>query len=267
MQFDLTVITPVLNDETYIARTIESVLSQKGVRVEYIVVDGMSTDRTGEIIEQYLEYGIKYISEPGTGLYVAINKGIKAATSDRIVVLNSGDYYNSDHSLELLLECSRRENDSKIIYGKMLTQNEDGSDPDLRSLARVGKALLLKGCDIPHPTTLIPRQIYEKHGLYDCTYCIMSDYDLLLRMHRSGVLFKGINETIVIFQRGGLSSNFFKNLPESYLIRKNNGIPPVVNLLFTFRSVLISLISELLIKTKQNYVRALLLKCRRYLDL
>jgi glycosyltransferase involved in cell wall biosynthesis len=267
MTYEVTVITPVRNDAKHIEGTISSVLSQNGVNVEYIVVDGASTDGTLLIVARFERFGVRLTSEPDKGLYDAINKGIRLATTGRIVVLNSGDYYASEHALRLLVERSIVENDKKIVYGRMLVQNEDGSGSELVTLPDQNGAFMLRGCDVPHPTTLVPREVYRHHGGYRQSFRVMGDYDLLLRLHMAGVGFSGVDETLVVFQRGGLSSVFWQNVPESFRARLENGVSLPVNLLFTLRSMLYYVVRSALRALGLGAAVDLLTRVRRRLKL
>jgi glycosyltransferase involved in cell wall biosynthesis len=247
MNFDLTVITPVYNSVDFIERTIESVLSQLNVNVEYIIIDGGSSDGTVDIISRYNKQVNLFISEKDNGLYDAINKGIKYASSNRIVVLNSGDYYIDQLSLSKLVYTSIENADKCIVFGLMRVQDEDGSNPVIYGDISQGKFFFYRGCDVPHPTTLVPKKLYDLFGLYSLDYNIMSDYDLLLRMHMHNVNFINTNSLIIVFQRGGISSTFLKCLPESHRIRKQNKIPIILNYCFTFRSLLFYMIHQILL--------------------
>lgn len=265
--FDISVITPVFNNIGFIERTIQSVLNQKGVKVQYIIVDGKSTDGTDRIVIKYENKIDVFVSEPDCGLYHAINKGLQYAKSGKIMILNSGDYYQDDFTLKTMVDCFVAEGGEKIIYGKMLVQNEDGTEPDLIELYRGKRKFMLRGCDVPHPTTLIPKKVYDLFGDYSLDFHIMADYDLLLRMHTKGVEFRGIDKTIVIFQRGGISSRFLKCLPQSYLVRKKNKVRLVTNLAFTLRSLLFFFINEMISISGFEKLKKNLRRFRRMLRL
>ena len=167
MHVKFSIITVCYNSERTIRRTIESVLNQTYENIEYIIVDGGSTDSTLEIIAEY-ETGIsKLISEPDDGLYHAMNKGIAISTGTWIHILNSDDYYADEKSVSkavMLLDSN------KTNYFWMLRETIDGT----RFLQRwkFNRIMLFLSAYLPHPALIVAREQYEAVGTYDLDYQI-----------------------------------------------------------------------------------------------
>lgn len=238
-QFTISVITPVFNAENTLQRTIDSIKMQKDVIVEYIIIDGLSSDNTISIVRKNKEFINTFVSEKDEGLYDAINKGIKLSTSDLIMVLNADDYYKNEFVLSKYLKEYNKYGEAVYFSYMQIGEDSDANMFTYRAKNFKKKLFMYKGCDIPHPTTMIPKHTYEKLGLYNSSFKILGDYDLLLRYQLSGkIKFIEIDFISVVFQRGGLSSSFFKNLLEAHKVRKNNRILFPTNLFFSMRSLI-----------------------------
>ena len=197
----LTVITVSFNSEKTIARTIKSVLSQTFDDYEYIIIDGGSTDSTVDIIKSFEEsfYGkLRYLSEPDDGIYYAMNKGLDLASGQYIGIINSDDWYEENIFENINKHIDR---ESADVYFGSLNVWDHGemvrvycnfpSTIDQESLA--------------HPSTFISKETYEKYGNYEKGYKSAADYELFVRLLRSGCSFKYVNLTIANFSRGGIS--------------------------------------------------------------
>lgn len=199
----VSIITPCFNSAKTIRRTIESVLNQTYPNIEYIIIDGGSTDGTLSIIEEYsaLFHGrLRYISERDRGIYDAMNKGIKMSTGCLIGILNSDDYY--EH--ETVARCIGRyiQGGDQVIYGYMRVLNRDRT---IKICKDSHKAL----CQymIPHPTCFVSRTVYKKYGLFLKAFKVTADYEFMLRVYNKGVEFIQIPEILTNFRIGGASSN------------------------------------------------------------
>ena len=198
----VSIITVCLNSEKYIEKTIKSVLEQTYRNIEYIIVDGMSTDNTLNIVEQYKPlFGerLKIISEKDNGLYDAMNKGIKYATGELIGIINSDDWYELD-AVENVIKIYK-ENKNSVIYGVMLyRRNEKISKIQITDYKELGNMM------INHPTVFIPKKIYDKVGEFNTKFKLASDYELMLRMLNENISFRHISKIIANFREGGLST-------------------------------------------------------------
>lgn len=204
----VSIITPAFNSALTIRDTISSVLAQTYPNIEYIVVDGLSTDQTLLILNEYKERISLIISEPDKGLYDAMNKGIQASTGDIIGILNSDDFFTSNKVIETIVRHFEKE-DIDAIYGDV-----HFVDPsDLRKCVRYYSSAIFKpflfrfGFMPAHPSFYVKRQCYEKFGVYALDYRIAADFDLLLRflyMHK--ITSRYIKHDIVTMRTGGIST-------------------------------------------------------------
>ncbi|AQR96993.1 glycosyltransferase family 2 protein [Clostridium saccharoperbutylacetonicum] len=198
----VSIITICLNSEKYIEQTIQSVLTQTYKDIEYIIIDGMSTDSTLDIIEKYkplFKERLKVISEKDSGIYNAMNKGIKYSTGEVIGIINSDDWYEED-AVENVVEMYDSKDES-IIYGTMVNRINN-------EISRIGIANYkeLHNCMIGHPTVFVPRSIYDKFGFFDENFRIAADYELMLKFYSNKVNFKFVNKVIANFREGGIST-------------------------------------------------------------
>lgn len=193
----VSIITVCKNSEATIRQTIESVLHQTYRKIEYILVDGQSTDRTLEIIRECQDISegrIQYISEKDDGIYEAMNKGISRASGDIIGIINSDDWYEPD-AVERVVNCFE-ETDAEAVYGEIWLLDKRG-ERDYHTW---------KSLFPPHPSTFIRREIYQKYGMFDLQYQIASDRDLLLRFMAAGIHFEHIDAILANFRRTGISN-------------------------------------------------------------
>lgn len=200
----ISIITPVLNGEKTLKKTIDSVLDQNFQNLEYIIVDGLSTDKTHKIIESYKERITKKIIEKDSGIYDAMNKGIKEAKGDLIGIINADDYYNNNAFNLVLKTYNLSSKENVVIHGDMhneYNQFKVLSKGDLSDHAfRTGKF------KINHPATFVSRSLYEKIGYFDINYHTGSDREFLLRAFKNNAKFLKIDYSLATFRLGGFTS-------------------------------------------------------------
>ena len=198
------IITVCFNSEKTIERTIISVLSQSYQDFEYIIVDGASTDGTLSIIKNYIKKypdKIKLISEKDSGIYDAMNKGIRSASGDLIGIVNSDDYYEVD-ALENISKAYDGEK-YEVVYG-MLRTIKDGKEVSVY----IKNHQWLEKDMITHPTCFITRDTYTDFGVYSLEYRYSADYEFMLRMNRNRkVIFRPVYKIISNFSLDGASSS------------------------------------------------------------
>lgn len=199
----ITIITVSYNSGQTIEKAILSVINQDYKDIEYIIVDGGSTDGTVDIIKKYENYIYKWISEPDQGIYDAMNKGIAMATGDVIAFLNSDDWYMED----TLAYVSKRFQDKKIMIlagegyvwqGEIrggVSQNTLNNDSDIR---------FKMTCF--HPSTFARKEVFEKIGGFDTNYKIAADYAWMLKAYDSGIVPARISKCLSNFEVGGASN-------------------------------------------------------------
>lgn len=206
----ISIITVVWNNDKTIKKAIESVLNQSYKEIEYIIVDGQSSDKTVNIINSYGEKISKFISEPDNGLYDAMNKGITLATGDVIGILNSDDFYENNSIIQNIIdEFQSRKVD--IIYGDVVYVNPDNLEKIVRyyDSSKFNPLKFAYGWMPAHPSVFVKRHIYEKYGLFRTDLKIASDFDILARLiYVNNVSYGYINKVVVRMRTGGISSSF-----------------------------------------------------------
>lgn len=199
----VSIVTVCRNSEKTIQKTIQSVKNQSYSNIEYIIVDGKSTDNTVEIIkaaEPEFEGRMRWISEPDGGIYDAMNKGIGMATGDLVGIINSDDFYEVNAVSDIV--SSMTEDKYQILYGFMRTL-KDGKE---RSIEFYSHEFLENGM-ICHPTCFVTKKLYDDYGAFDLKYISVADYDFLLRMKRTQeVVFVPVYKLIANFTAGGMCS-------------------------------------------------------------
>jgi len=194
----ISIITVSFNEEKTIERTIKSVLSQKTELVEYIVIDGASTDRTMSIIQRYKDSIDKIISEPDSGIYNAMNKGIKLAIGKYIAFLNANDWYEDNALSTIIKEMQSFEYD--VYHGLIRIWNEN-----IKYQIR-GATVDMMPNEMPaHPSCFIKRDLYLKY-LFDEQYKSAADYDFMFKIYKDNT-FCFIEKIIANFGLGGISSS------------------------------------------------------------
>ncbi len=240
---NISIITVSYNAAPTIRQTIESVLGQDYPHIEYIVVDGNSTDGTQDLVRSYGSRIATFVSEPDKGLYDAMNKGLALASGDVVGILNADDLYAH----------------SRVISNVMATFADTGADglfadlvyftseqPDKITRFYPGKGFepgkMLSGNMPPHPTFFVKRSFYKAHGGFDNSYRICADFELMVRFfHRAKGTFAYLPEVIVRMRSGGsstrgLSSTFTINREMLRACRSNGlntSLPRIYSKYFT----------------------------------
>ncbi|WP_353427870.1 glycosyltransferase [Polynucleobacter sp. MWH-UH19D] len=224
----ISVITASYNNCGTIQQTLDSVLSQTYPIVEYIVIDGGSTDGTLKILDLYKSKLDVYISEPDGGIYDALNKGILHSTGDIVGFLHADDLFESDDVLDKIANVF---NVSKVeaVYGDLVYVRKNDTSKIVRywKSCEFNEIFLHKGWMPPHPTLYIRRSVYKRLGTFDTSYLIAADYDLVLRFFGKGKLFSShIPEVLVRMRHGGISNKSVKtiikkSLEDLSILRRN----------------------------------------------
>lgn len=202
-EIKVSIITVSLNSVHTIEQTILSVLDQSYQNIEYIIIDGKSTDGTCNIIKKYEDVLFYYVSEPDKGIYDAMNKGLRRATGDIIGLINSDDWYEADAVSKVVNHFTSGK--AELVHGKMCFIDEKGNCTC--SKEKMLSHLWYMAGIVLHPTVFVKRSVYEKYGVFNTDYRIAADYDLLLRFYAKGVRFEYIDEIISNFRTGGISSD------------------------------------------------------------
>ncbi|HRC81396.1 MAG TPA: glycosyltransferase family 2 protein [Sedimentibacter sp.] len=227
----VSLITVSYNSEKTIADTIESILRQTYENIEYIIIDGLSSDNTVKIAKSYEPlfrdkgYVFKIVSEKDKGIYDAMNKGIKLSTGQIVGILNSDDFYTNEFVIEKVVNKMISEN-ADCLYADLLYVDEINTEKVVRKW-KANRGDFRLGWNPPHPTTFITKETYNKFGLYKINYKISSDYDLLFRIiHKGKVNTSYLEEYIVKMRIGGRSTSGIKSnitsVKEIYAVLKEN---------------------------------------------
>ena len=180
----LSIITINWNNATGLEKTLQSVASQTFKEFEYVIVDGASTDGSVEVIRKYESQfaHLKWVSEPDTGIYNAMNKGIRMASGEYIQILNSADCLASEDVMKSMLDALEKAGSPSILYGNMIKCFPDGRRLVDKSFA--GQEITMLGMyagTLNHDPTYIRRDLFEKYGYYDESLKIVSDWKWYLQ--------------------------------------------------------------------------------------
>ncbi|MFC6978700.1 glycosyltransferase family 2 protein [Microbulbifer taiwanensis] len=178
----VSVITVVYNGERYLEQTIQSVINQTYENIEYIIIDGGSTDNTLDIVSRYLDYISYFISEPDNGLYDAMNKGIRIASGDLIGMINSDDWYEPN-AVELMVDAYENNLDKTIFHADCYDVSCDGVRK-LRNFHPSELKLKYYSMTYIHPSMFVSKHEYSKH-VYDVNLKVFSDYKFILESYLS----------------------------------------------------------------------------------
>ncbi len=228
----------------------DSVLSQTYADIEYIIIDGGSTDNTVNIIKSYQNRLAVFISEPDKGIYDGLNKGINLATGDVIGFLHSDDLYENNTVIEKVAQAFiKHEIDS--VYGDLTYVNKSDPTKVIRYWKSGDFTLKKLGCGWmpPHPTFFVKRAIYQQHGQFDTRFKIAADYDLMLRfLGKYKISTDYIPSVLIKMRVGGESNKSLKNVirksQEDLQAMKNNNIGGMVSLIIKNLSKLQQFVSK-----------------------
>lgn len=229
----VSVITVSYNSEKTIRDTIESVLNQDYSEIEYIIIDGLSTDDTTKIVKSYAGKISKFISEKDKGLYDAMNKGIDVASGDIIAILNSDDFYPDSDILTKVTELFTEGVDA--VYGDLVYVSPQEKNKIVRTWksGNYTEGKFLKGWMPPHPAFFVRKEIYQKYGKFTDKLRSAADYELMLRfIHKNKIKIAYLPEVLVYMRAGGASNSSLKNRlkanKEDRMAWKMNNLKPAL---------------------------------------
>ncbi len=205
----VSIITVSYNSEKTIKDTIDSVLSQDYEDIEYIVIDGGSTDKTMEIVNQYKNRICKVVSESDNGIYDAMNKGIALANGEVIGFLNSDDMYSSKSSVSQLMSSIRLDG-VDAVYADLVFVDAEDTNKIIRyyDSSYFSPKKFRFGWMPAHPTFFAKKAAYKLVGNYSLDYQIAADYEMLVRMlYVFRLSYAYIKKPLVKMRKGGVSSS------------------------------------------------------------
>lgn len=219
----ITVITVVYNACKTIERTIKSVIAQEYVNIEYIIVDGGSTDGTVDIIKKYQNNIDYWISEPDKGIYYAMNKGIEFSNGDYICLLNADDWYEKDTCKVVAQRIIKTNSEYGVYYGMARVINLNGETVDIQGTT----VHIINRASIAHQTCFISKDVYSRYT-YDTMYKSAADYDMMCKLIKNDVKFNFIENILVNYSLNGMSDSVLGQ-QETYRIRKKYGYISQIN--------------------------------------
>jgi glycosyltransferase involved in cell wall biosynthesis len=236
----VSIITIVYNGEKHIAGTIRSVMEQTYRNLEYIIVDGGSTDNTLAIIHGFGDAVTTVISEKDGGISDAFNKGIRRATGSIIGMINADDWYAPDAVARVVSAMG----DQDIVYGDLQRWTQGRPDGIVRGEHR----RLHREMTINHPTVFVRRECYWRYGLFDEQYACAMDYDLLLRLSTAGCGFVHVPAVLANMRWGGVSDKRWRQGCLETMRIKDKYLPDgkIFHRIYYLRHVLAIRVSRLL---------------------
>lgn len=229
----ISIVTACYNSAETLGRAFDSVLDQKYRKVDYVVVDGASSDGTLDIIKRYQSEfqsrgsQFRWISEPDDGIYHAMNKGIAMAQGDIIGILNSDDFHEP-HTLQVIADAYVEHPDAGIFYG--ILRVLQGDLEILVYRYRYENYLLDRSTGIysaaQHPTCFVRPSVYERIGGFDTTFSVAADHDFLIRAMQAGVKFHALDTILSNFTKGGASDQMsdYERHKQRYGVWYKNGL-------------------------------------------
>jgi len=228
----ISIITVSYNSEETIDDTIISVLSQDYDNIEYIIVDGASTDGTMDIIAKYQDKVSKVISEPDKGIYDAMNKGVVAATGDIVGILNSDDLYASNNVIRKVVDLMSK-NKAQALYADLLYVDRVDLNKVIRYWVsgKYKRSSFRQGWMPPHPTFFTLKECYNELGTYNLKLRSAADYELMLRfLYKEGIQPVYLPEVVIKMRVGGQSNvsvaNRLKANKEDQMAWEMNNLKP-----------------------------------------
>ncbi|NJK97986.1 MAG: glycosyltransferase [Bacteroidales bacterium] len=232
----ISIITAVYNNREHLKDCIRSVINQSYPHIEYIIIDGGSTDGTLDVIKEFGPQISRWISEPDRGIYDALNKGISICTGDVVGILHSDDLFGSDDTLAHIARTFEKYS-CDAVYGNLVYTPRHETNKVLRfwKSNTFDKGLLSRGWMPPHPTLFIKNEWFKEKGSYRTDFKIAADYDLILRFFGTA-RFKSvyIDEVVTRMRTGGASNKSFRNIylksKEDWIALRENRIGGLVTL-------------------------------------
>lgn len=196
---DVTVVTVCFNAENTILPTLQSVIAQKGVRKEYIIVDGASTDSTIDIVNKFHDEIDIIVSEPDNGIYDAMNKGTRLARGRYIVFMNAADRFASEDTLAKLI--ARAQKDATVVYGDVIKPAADGGEKNKKAEPpHNGHRMFF--C---HQSAMTERGALLAHP-FDTNHRLSADFKLFKQLIKEGAVFQQVDFPVAKFDTGGISN-------------------------------------------------------------
>lgn len=212
----VSVVTIVFNDEAHIGATMESVVGQTYAPIEYIVIDGGSTDHTLAVIRSYEDRIDHWQSGPDQGVSDAFNKGIRAARGEYIGLINAGDWYEPE-TVARVVEAFSRNPETGVVCGSLRFWKGE----ERVNICQSAPRLLERDMTVTHPTCFVRADLYKRFGLYENGYRYAMDYRLLLGLKVQGTVFAALPDVLANMRHCGMSEVHWREaLRETHRARR-----------------------------------------------
>ena len=217
----ISLITVCFNSVETIHSAIESVLSQTYENIEYIIVDGKSTDGTVDLIanyklritENFPNIDFKFISEKDNGLYDAMNKGIRMATGDVIGIINSDDLFCDNDAMNKISSIFKLNENIDAVYANLYYVDKNDVSKIVRKWICGTQAAFKKGWHPAHPTLYVRKNVYDKYGLFDLSFNLAADFEIMLRFfERYKISAYYLSDFLIKMRLGGTTNKNIKNI-------------------------------------------------------
>lgn len=220
----ITIVTVSYNAASVIEETIKSVLNQSYKYIEYIIIDGGSTDGTIDIIKKYADNLSCWISEPDKGIYDAMNKGINKANGKWINFMNAGDSFIDNNVIEKVALSIN--SNYGVTFGDTII-NKNGQRIIHKANPFYNKKKLHHKMGFNHQSTFVRTDLAKKY-LFDLNYKLAADYNMIISLYRTGIKFKQLDFTIALYDLNGISNQkTFEHALETLTI--DNRFPSLIN--------------------------------------
>lgn len=226
----ISIITAVFNKREFIEGCIKSVISQDYKDIEYILIDGGSTDGTMEVVNKYSDKITIVISEKDRGIFDALNKGVRIATGDYVGFLHSDDIYSNNGVIGKVADLLSVSG-SDSLYGDLEYVSKRNTDKVIRYWKAGGykKNAFMNGWMPPHPTLFIRKQAYDKYGYFDTSLKVAADYELTLRfLYKNNISAVYLPDVLIKMRLGGNSNrnitNITRKMKEDYIACRRYGL-------------------------------------------
>ncbi len=255
----ISIITVCYNEAQYISKTIESVFKQTYVNIEYIIIDGNSSDNTVQIIKNYEKKAkaidFRWISESDKGIYDAMNKGIKISKGEWINFMNCGDIFVDENILtKIFLDNEHLQ--AEILFGNSIKKNPNGKFSVIKASNSIKRLQFFP--IYRHGASFVRSIIHKKH-LFDISkkeFGYALDFHCIHKLYSNGYRFKYINQEILIYLENGVSNNHFKSIYYDFRISTENS--------FTIQAFLIFVKRYLILLLKRSYLFPLIKLIRAF---
>ena len=202
----ISIVTVVFNGKKFLEETIQSVINQTYDNVEYIIIDGASTDGTIDIIKKYEDKIDYWVSEKDEGIYDAMNKGLQLCLGDFIAILNADDYYEYDAIANSVKSIIETNSDYCIGNVKFIETRSV-----IKPIFPLKPNKIYQEMPYPHVSAFISKKVYQEVGLFDTNFKIAGDHDMAVRIHLRGYKSSYVDKILANLHKGGISSGYESN--------------------------------------------------------